>query len=136
MWRIVDLRAITSPDGLTPLELEQLHIAGKHYDGVDRAPELRFIELPVTPENDPDGMGYDGGCLTLTGFLSLSRVYVDTALRFDLWCLDPDAASLFVAGTTEIVAGRCQSSWMTPDLRQSFADAAALDAAMKAANIW
>ena len=136
MWQIVDLRTITSPAGLTPLELEQLRLAGQHYDGVDRAPELRFIELPVTPENDPDGMGYDGGCLSLTGFLSLSRVHVDKALRFDLWCIDPDAASLFIAGTTELVAGRCQSSWMTPDLKQPFADCAALDRAMHDANIW
>ena len=135
-WQIVDVRAVTSTNGLSPLDLEQLRIAGQHYDGVDRAPELRFVELPPTPENDPDGMGYDGGCLVLTGFLSLSRVLVDGVLRFDLWRLDPDAASLFSAGTTEIVAGRCQSSWMTPDLRQPFSDAAALDEAMHAAKIW
>ena len=88
-WRIVELRAITAPDGLTPLELAQLRKAGQHYDGVDRAPELRFVELPLTPKTDPDGMGYDTGCLLFSGLLSLSRVHVDDVLRFDLWCIDP-----------------------------------------------
>lgn len=134
-WSIVDIRPVTSADQLTHLELEQLRVAGQQYDGQDRAPELRFVELPVAPTDDDDEPT-DEGCFALTGFLSVAKVHVDGTHRYDLWRIDPDAASLFVAGTTDVVAGRCQSTWMTPDLLESFPDAHALDDAMKAASIW
>jgi hypothetical protein len=135
-WRIVDLRSVTSAEGLTPLELAQLRVAGWLYDGVDRAPELRFVELPVGPEHDEDGDGHDHGCLGATGFLSASKVYDGDHHRYDLWVIDPDSAALFTAGTSDPVAGRCQSSWMTVDLLHPYEHAAALDQAMHARGIW
>lgn len=139
-WSIVDLRSVTSANELTPLELEQLRVAGQKYDGQDRAPELRFVALPVAATEDDDEEddepATDEGCFASTGYLSVAKVYVDGAHRYDLWRIDPDAASLFALGTTEVIAGRCQSTWMTPDLLASYPDADALDEAMKAASIW
>ena len=130
-WRISGRRSITSAEGLTQLELQQLRIAGQRFDGVDRPPELRFVEL--TPA---DGEDEDRGCFASTGFLSVSAVYDGDRHLYDLWQIDPDAACLFVAGTTEQVAGRCQSTWMTPDLMHPYQHAAALDQAMNDAGIW
>lgn len=138
-WSIVDLRSVTSPDQLAPLELEQLRVAGQRFDGVDRAPELRFVELPVAQNNDDDDddePDIDEGCFASSGMLAVAKVYVDGTHRYDLWRIDPDAASLFVVGTTEVVAGRCQSTWMTPDLMDAYPDAEGLDEAMHAASIW
>ncbi len=127
--RVAEHRAITSPDGLTALELDQLRAAGRLFDGEDRAPELRFVD---TSESGND----DEGCFATTGFLSVAKVYEGERHLYDLWRLDPDAATLFVAGTHDVVAGRCQSTWMTPDLMAPFEHAAALDKAMKGADIW
>jgi hypothetical protein len=135
-WSIVDIRPVTSADQLTPLELDQLRVAGQKFDGEDRPPELRFVELPVAANEDGSESDEDAGCFALTGFLAVAKVYVDGTHRYDLWQIDPDAASLLLAGTTEVVAGRCQSTWMTPDLLDSYPDADALDEAMKAASIW
>ncbi len=137
--RIVAHRPVTSPEGLCALELEQLRVAGRLYDGVDRAPERRFVEMPrdCGDDEDEDEDGEDEGCFGLRGFLSVSRVHDDADRHlYDLWRIDPDSATLFAAGTTEPVAGRCQSTWMTPDLMHPFDRAAVLDEAMKAADIW
>ncbi len=84
-----------------------------------------------------DGDETDEGCFGLLGFLSVSKVHDDAGRHlYDLWCIDPDSATLFAAGTTELVAARCQSTWMTPDLMRGFDDGAALDGAMKTAGIW
>ena len=44
--------------------------------------------------------------------------------------------SLFVAGTTEMVAGRVQSTWLLPDVMTPWPEAPELDAAMKRAGVW
>lgn len=134
-WHIQAHRPVTEPAGLGPLELEQLRVAGQLYDGVDRKPELRFVVLPQDP-NEDNGDDQDEGCFGLGGFLSVSRVFDGERHLYDLWCVDPDAATLFAAGTTLVVAGRCQSTWMTPDLMHPYEHAAALDEAMKLAGIW
>jgi hypothetical protein len=127
--RIVGDRAITSPAGLTTLELEQLYATGRAYDGEDRAPELRFVDASQPGHED-------GWYLATIGVLSVAEVHEGDRHVYDLWRIDPDSATLFAAGTRDLVAGRCQSSWMTPDLMEPFEHAVALDEAMKAAGVW
>jgi hypothetical protein len=38
--------------------------------------------------------------------------------------------------TGQVIAGRCQSTWMTVDLQHDYEQAAALDQAMRERGIW
>lgn len=134
-WEIVDVRGVASAAELTQLELEQLRVAGQRFDGEDRAPELRFVLRSSSSSTTP-AEEEDPGCFANNGCLSVAKVHINGIHRFDLWCIDPDCAVLFVAGTTDVIAGRCQSTWMTPDLMENYAEAAALDKAMHDASIW
>ncbi|MBK7076098.1 MAG: hypothetical protein IPH44_27760 [Myxococcales bacterium] len=129
------LRDVTSPDGLTPLERAQLYLAGRAFDGRDRRVEDRFVELPVSPEDLADGLDWDDGCLG-ANMLWTAAVYDGEVHAFDLWVHHADNGCLFTAGSTDQLAGRVQSTWMTPDLRAPYPRAAELDAAMHAVGRW
>ncbi len=91
--RFVNKREITSLDQLTPVECEQLQLAGKAYDGEDR---------PVADRLAGDGTeevegSFQGGC----DFWEI----VDADQRlYDAWLLMSDSGSMFRARTTEQVA--------------------------------
>jgi hypothetical protein len=133
-----------SVDELDALERQQLYLAGVAFDGMARPVELRFTQLPrgnpydadADDDDDDDDDGWwDDGCLVLH-MLSGWDVWVDGVHRYDLWLHHVDAGSLFVAGTTEMVAGRVQSTWLMPDVMTPWPEAPELDAAMKRAGVW
>ncbi len=128
-------RTPKSAEELTSLEREQLYIVGKSFDGQDRAAELRFVDQPLTPEMEDDGIDWDDGNLG-AHLLSVWDVYVDGVHRYDLWVHHADSGNLFIAGTTEYIAGRCQSTWFQPDVITPYAEADALDRAMQAVGAW
>src|SRR5689334_11952956 len=110
-------RQPTSVDELDALARQQLYLAGVAFDGMARPVELRFSELPRgnpydpdADEDDEDDDWWDDGCLVLH-MLSRWNVRVDGVHRYDLWLHHADNGSLFVAGTTDVVAGRVQSTW-------------------------
>lgn len=94
MLRFRDRRAITSVDGLTPIERDQLRVAGKLYDGEDLAVEVRLV--PVAPDDYMEG-SFGDSC-------TLWRVVDGDAVRYDAWFYMGDAGTLFRAGTSDDVA--------------------------------
>lgn len=146
MMTLMSGRRPTGPETLSAIDLAQLRVAGRHFDGVDRAPELRFVTIPP-PRNeetidevaedgdDDDDDEWDDGNLA-AHMLSVWEVHVDGEHRYDVWIHHGDNGTLFAAGTTEPLAGRVQSTWMTPDLMADSPYAEELDAAMHAVGVW
>lgn len=142
-WQLVNGRRPEKVEELSPLEREQLFLAGKAFDGMERPAELRFVELekgnPYDVESDEDDDEdddwWDDGCLSKS-HLSIWRVLVDGRPTYDLWVHHSDNGSLFKAGTTELVAGRTQSCWLEFDGETDWPNASLLDEAMKDAEVW
>lgn len=134
MIEVRNRHAPESADELMPLQLEQLYIVGKRFDGEDRSAELRFVDQPVEADDDDDDVWDDGNLAAHA--LQRWDVYVDGVHRYDLWVHHGDSGCLFVTGTTTDVAGRFQSTWLQPDAVTPFADADALDDAMLAVGAW
>ena len=133
--QVVNVRPVNEAGGLSDLQREQLKHVGGHFDGQDRTAEQRFIDLPITPEAEADGIDWDDG--NFTGqLLSVSEVHEDGMHKWDLWVHHADNGCLFVRGTTTCIAGRVQSNWMTPDAMKPHELGQALDAAMREAKIY
>lgn len=130
MLYLKNQRHPSSHDQLSAIEQDQLRIAGLRFDGEDRSAESRFIERPAPAEEDDDadgdGVDWDDGNLGAHQ-LSVCEVHDDDGHRFDLWLHHVDSGCLFQAGTVELVAERCQFSWMEPGLTGPSALAEILD---------
>ncbi|MDQ3367973.1 MAG: hypothetical protein M3680_21315 [Myxococcota bacterium] len=107
--RFVNKREITSLDQLTPVECEQLQLAGKAYDGKDR---------PVADRLAGDGTeevegSFQGGCVLW------EIVDADQPL-YDAWLLMSDSGSIYRARTTEEVASivQCGLECDDPEIRR------------------
>lgn len=95
--RFVNKREITSLDQLTPVECEQLQLAGKAYDGEDR---------PVADRLAGDGTEEVEG--SFQGSCEFWEVVDGDQRLYDAWMLMGDSGSIFRARTTEEVAGIIQ----------------------------
>ncbi len=95
--RFVNKREITSLDQLTPVECEQLQLAGKAYDGEDR---------PVSDRLAGDGTEEVEG--SFQGSCELWEIVDADQPLYDAWMLMSDSGSIFRAHTIEEVAGIVQ----------------------------
>ena len=124
MSRAFEFRAARYPNDttrLTPLQCEQLVIVGRHFDGVDRSAESRLRDEPV-PENDDD-IDWDDGNLAAHG-LVVYEAWETGVHVYDVWCHHGgDNGCVFVAGTTTVIAGRFQDTWMEDDARSPLDEA-------------
>lgn len=128
-------RRIDGAAALSPSELAQLYVVGRAFDGVDRRAEDRVREMPLSKEAVNDGVDWDDGNLA-AHMLSLAAVFDAGAHVFDVWVHHADAGCLFHQGTTALVAGRVQSTWMTPDLLAPYEHAALLDATLRSHGLY
>ncbi|MEE1785359.1 hypothetical protein PUR71_20940 [Streptomyces sp. SP17BM10] len=85
-------RPITSAAPLTPIHAAQVALSGRRYDGEDLPAEQR---LPA------DGDGDDEAVLNSC---ELWDVVADGVPRYEAWLYQADSGSIFLAGTTEMVA--------------------------------
>jgi hypothetical protein len=132
--RFVNVRRPKSADELSSLEREQLFLVGKHFDGKPRAVELRFTDQPISEDDEDEGIDWDDGNLG-AHMLSVWDVHDDAGRHlYDVWLHHADNGCVFEHGTTMVLAGRYQSTWLTPDGMKASPLAAALDAAMHVAN--
>ncbi|MEV7021288.1 hypothetical protein [Kitasatospora sp. NPDC093558] len=83
-------RPITSADALTPVQAAQVALSGRLYDGEDLPAERRLA-------NDGDDEAVLYSC-------ELWDVAADGALLYEAWFYQVDSGSIFLAGTTEVVA--------------------------------
>ncbi|MDX3538127.1 hypothetical protein PV721_28000 [Streptomyces sp. MB09-01] len=88
-------RHITSVAQLAPVQVEQLRLCGQAYDGEDRPAERR-----LTPGTPDDEVLY---CVELWDVVS------DGSPLYEAWFYQVDSGSIFLAGTTEMVAQIIQS---------------------------
>ena len=107
--RFVNKREITSLDQLTPVECEQLQLAGKAYDGEDR---------PVADRLAGDGSEEVEG--SFQGSCDLWEIVDGDQPLYDAWLLMSDSGSIFRARTTEEVAGivQCGLECDDPEIRR------------------
>ncbi|MFK0258052.1 hypothetical protein [Streptomyces sp. NPDC090445] len=84
-------REITSLARLTPVQIEQLRRCGEAYDGEDLPPGQRL------PSETSDEESVLHGC-------ELWDVAVDGASVYEAWFYRADSGSIFLTGTTEMVA--------------------------------
>jgi hypothetical protein len=110
--RFVDKRIISSVDELSPIEREQLRVAGKFYDGDDRPVEDRLAGGVV----EGDGSLFD---------TELWRVVDGRHHLYDAWFYMSDSGTFFRAGTTEDVAMviQCGLECDDPDIRSQLGPA-------------
>lgn len=102
--RFVDRREVRSIDELSPVEREQLRLAGLAYDGEELAPEARLA-----------GDGPDDEEGSFLGYCHLWRVVDGDRHLFDAWFYMVDSGSIYRAGTTERVAEIIQFGLECPD---------------------
>jgi len=104
--RFVDKRIINSVEELSPMEREQLRVAGKFYDGDDRPVEDRLAGGVV----EGDGSLFD---------TELWKVVDGRDHLYDAWFYMSDSGTFFRAGTTEDVAMviQCGLECDDPDIR-------------------
>jgi hypothetical protein len=133
--KIENVRIVEDAEGLSQLQLKQLYQVGVHFDGQDRSAENRFVNMPITPEAEAEGIDWDDGNF-VGQLLHVAEVHEDGVHKYDLWVHHSDNGCLFTKGTTEVLAGRVQSQWMTPDLSKPHKLAAALDAALTEAELF
>ncbi len=126
---LVNCRMPDVPAELDAIGLAQLREVGRLFDGEDRAPELRLID--VASPTDDEGEAVDDGNLAAR-MLSVWEAHDGAAHRYDLWLHHGDSGCLFAKGTTEVRAVRSQFAWVTPDLAAPSELATAIDAAMDA----
>jgi|GEM_PF-3203650 len=98
MLRFRDKRTIASADELTPIEREQLRVAGKRYDGEDLPAETRLV--PIGPDDYMEG-SFAASC-------TLWRIVDGDRHVYDAWFYMGDSGTFFVAGTSEDVAAVIQ----------------------------
>ncbi len=89
--RFVEKRIISAIEELNPTEREQLRVAGKLYDGVDRPAADRLA----------DGVDEGDGSLFDT---ELWKVVDGDRHLYDAWFYMSDSGTFFRAGTTEVTA--------------------------------
>src|SRR5689334_12349106 len=89
--RFVEKRIISSVEELSPIEREQLRLAGKFYDGDDRPVEDRL----AGGVHENDGSLFD---------TELWKVVDGDRHLYDAWFYMGDSGTFFRAGTTEDVA--------------------------------
>jgi hypothetical protein len=100
--RFLNPRQPRSIDEMSPLQQEQLRVAGKRYDGSDLpAAERLSPEREVGPDE-----GDEGG--SFLGFLEIWDVEEDGVPRYEAYLYMSDSGTVFRRGTTEIVAERIQ----------------------------
>ena len=98
---------------LSTIDQAQLELVGKAFDGRDRSAEARLREEPI-PDDAEEWMDWDDGNLAAHGLL-VYRAWEDGQHVFDVWVHHgSDNGCVFVAGTTELIAGRFQDTWMDP----------------------
>lgn len=123
---MLEFRAARHPvdvEGLTPLQREQLVIVGRNFDGVDRSAESRLRDEPVPESDDEDDIDWDDGNLAAHG-LVVYEAWEDGSHVYDVWCHHGgDNGCVFTAGTTDVIAGRFQDTWMTGDAKSPLDDA-------------
>jgi len=133
--RIVNIRAMSSAEGLTAIERAQLEHAGRHFDGQSRTAEERFIDMPIPPQDLEEGCDWDDGNFG-TQLLYVSEVHRDGVHEWEMWSHHSDAGCLFPKGTATCIAGHAQSSWMNPELTETCEHEKELNAAMLEAKIF
>ncbi|MEU8513719.1 hypothetical protein AB0C76_19315 [Kitasatospora sp. NPDC048722] len=94
-------RPITSADSLTPVQAEQVALSGRLYDGEDLPADRR--------------LSADGDDEAVLDFCELWDVVADGAPRYEAWFYQVDSGSIFLAGTTEVVAEVVQCGLECPD---------------------
>lgn len=98
---------------LTPLQQEQLVIVGRQFDGYDRSAESRLRDEPI-PDDAEEWMDWDDGNLAAHG-LTFYEAWDGDKHLYDVWVHHAsDNGSVFIAGTTEVIAGRYQDEWKDP----------------------
>ncbi|MQS16662.1 hypothetical protein F7Q99_31865 [Streptomyces kaniharaensis] len=83
-------RSITSADSLTPVQAEQVALSGTLYDGEDLPAERR--------------LSADGDDEAVLNLCELWDVVADGVPLYEAWFYQVDSGSIFLAGTTEVVA--------------------------------
>ncbi|GAA2814727.1 hypothetical protein GCM10010441_44250 [Kitasatospora paracochleata] len=91
MAEFTNRRSITSAQELTPVQVEQVRLCGLAYDGED---------LPAGCRLGADGDDEE----TVLSFCEVWDVVADGAARYEAWFYQVDSGSVFLAGTTEMVA--------------------------------
>ncbi|MFJ8017485.1 hypothetical protein [Streptomyces sp. NPDC096339] len=91
MAEFTNKRHVTSVAQLDPVQAEQLRLSGVAYDGEDLPAERR-----VNPD-DPDDESALYAC-------ELWDVEVDGSTVYEAWFYQVDSGSIFLAGSTEMVA--------------------------------
>ncbi|MCX5741386.1 MAG: hypothetical protein NT062_02675 [Proteobacteria bacterium] len=128
---------------LNGLQREQLVIVGRHFDGAERSAESRLRDEPPAArgldvddeeevddedneddeDDEDDDDDWDDGNLAAHG-LELYEVWESERHVYDAWTHHGrDNGCLFKAGTTEVLAGRFQDTWMTGDTRSPLDEA-------------
>ncbi|MFD8085781.1 hypothetical protein ACFV4F_29235 [Kitasatospora sp. NPDC059722] len=106
-------RPVTSADSLTPLHAAQVALSGRLYDGEDLPAERRLsADVDGDADGDADGNDDDEGVLH---FCELWDVVADGVPRYEAWFYQVDSGSIFLAGTTEVVAEVIQCGLECPD---------------------
>ncbi|MBA3460044.1 MAG: hypothetical protein H0T46_08790 [Deltaproteobacteria bacterium] len=128
---MLEFRATRRPvdvEELTPLQREQLVVVGRHFDGVDRSADSRLRDEPIPEPEDEDDIDWDDGNLAAHG-LVVHEAWENGVHVYDVWCHHGnDNGCVFTAGTTDVIAGRFQDTWMVGD------DTSPLDDALQAAE--
>ena len=105
MLRFRDKRPIASADELTPIERDQLRVAGQRYDSEDLPAEQRLV--PVGPDDYMEG-SFAGSC-------TLWRVVDGDSVLYDAWFYMGDSGTVFRAGSTDDVAAVIQGGLQCRD---------------------
>jgi hypothetical protein len=112
----LEFRAALEPgsvDELTPLQCEQLVIVGQQFDGRDRSAASRLRDEPI-PDDAEEWMDWDDGNLAAHGLVTY-QAWRDGQHVYDVWVHHSrDNGCVFLAGTTEVIAGRFQDEWKEP----------------------
>lgn len=108
MADFINRRPVTSADSLTPLQAAQVALSGRLYDGEDLPAERR---LSADVDGDADGDDDEG----VLHFCELWDVVADGVPRYEAWFYQADSGSIFLAGTTEVVAEVIQCGLECPD---------------------
>lgn len=96
---------------LSALDCKQLEIVGDQFDGETRSAESRLRDEPVDEDAEFD---WDDGNLAAHG-LAVYEAWEGDRHVYDVWVHHgSDNGCVFNAGTTEVIAGRFQDTWMDP----------------------
>ncbi|MER5641094.1 hypothetical protein ABT095_29595 [Kitasatospora sp. NPDC002227] len=102
MADFTNCRPMVSADSLTPVQAEQVALSGRLYDGESLPAGRRLSE--------------DDGDEAVLNFCELWDVVDDDGvLLYEAWFYQVDSGSIFLAGTTEVVAEIIQCGLECPD---------------------